>query len=140
MKKNTITIKASTSELCSVRDSVKAFIGNGLDTRETGQVVLAIDEALSNIIIHGYKCDDSGTVKIEMESDRSSFRFVISDFAPAFNPLDIPPPDIDEYFNSGSSGGLGVDIFKKSMEVYYEKNETCGNRLIMVKQREKQHN
>ena len=137
MKKNTITIRAATSELYNVREAVKAFISKGLNSHETAQVVLAIDEALSNIIIHGYKRDASGTIRIDMESDSSLFRFTISDNAPAFNPLEMPPPDIDEYFNSGSSGGLGVDIFKKTMEVYYEKSETGGNRLIMVRQRKR---
>jgi anti-sigma regulatory factor (Ser/Thr protein kinase) len=137
LKKNVITISASTSELYSVREAVKAFIGTRMEKNEAGRVVLAIDEALSNIIIHGYECDGKGKILIEMESDRSLFRFTISDNAPAFNPLDNPPPDIDEYLDSGRSHGLGVDIFKKTMEVYYEKNETGGNRLIMVKQRTK---
>lgn len=138
MKKESITIRAVTSELHSVREAVTAFIGRGLNRHEAGRVVLAIDEAVANIIIHGYNCDESGIVTIGMESDRSLFRFTISDNAPLFNPLEIPAPDMNEYFNTGCSGGLGVDIFKKTMDVYYEKNETGGNRLIMVKQRKKQ--
>jgi serine/threonine-protein kinase RsbW len=138
LKKKAITIKAGTSELYNVREAVKAFIGTGLEKKEAGKVVLAIDEALSNIIIHGYECNGTGTIEIEMESDRSSFRFIISDNAPAFNPLENPPPDIDEYIDSGSSHGLGIDIFKKTMEVYYEKSESGGNRLILVRQRENQ--
>lgn len=137
MKQNRITINADTSELYNIREAVKAFIGRGLPRQETSKIVLALDEALANIVIHGYKRDSSGLITIEMVSDRSEFRFIISDNAPSFNALNHPEPDIDEYLDSGSSGGLGVAIYKKSMEVHYEKNENGGNRLILVKQRNK---
>ncbi len=134
-----ISIKSNTAELQGIRKAVTEFIADSLDKNEAARIVLAIDEVLSNIIIHGYGNDYSGEIVMEMEFDGSKLKFIISDNAPLFNPLECPSPDIDEYFNTGKSGGLGVDIYKKIMDVYYEKNEPCGNRLIMVKPVKKQY-
>lgn len=139
MKKSSLTIKADTSDLHMVRKALTDFIGSDADSNETGRIILAIDEALANIIIHGYKRDHSGRITIDMEYDGSSFKFTITDYAPWFNPLEVPSPDMDSYFDAGKNGGLGVDIYKKIMDVSYEKNETGGNRLIMVKPADKKN-
>jgi len=139
LKKSSLTIKADTSDLHMVRKALTDFIGSDADSNETGRIILAIDEAIANIIIHGYKRDNSGKIIIDMESDGSSLKFIITDYAPWFNPLEVPSPDMDSYFDTGKNGGLGVDIYKKIMDVSYEKNETGGNRLIMVKPADKKN-
>jgi len=132
LKTASVTISALTSELHIARDAVTEFIDDLIDSAGQKRVVLAIDEALSNIIIHGYKNDSSGEIIINMESTGPELKFIISDNAPAFNPLEIPPPDIDTYLESGKTGGLGIDIYKRIMDVSYERKENGGNRLIMV--------
>jgi anti-sigma regulatory factor (Ser/Thr protein kinase) len=139
LKKSSLNIKADTSDLFTVIKAVIDFIGGDFDSHEAGRIVLAIDEAIANIIIHGYKRDNSGKIIIDMESDGSSLKFTITDNAPQFNPLEIPSPDMDRYFDAGKDGGLGVDIYKKIMDVSYEKNETGGNRLIMVRPADKKN-
>jgi len=137
LKKANITIHALTSQLHVARDAVTEFTCNLLDSAGQKRIILAIDEALSNIIIHGYKNDSSGEITIDMQSDGPELKFIISDNAPSFNPLELPPPDIDNYLESGQTGGLGIDIYKRIMDVSYERKETGGNRLIMVTTAEK---
>jgi len=122
-----------------VRKAITDFVGSDVDSNERTRIILAIDEALANIIIHGYKRDNSGEIIIDMESDGSSLKFTITDYAPWFNPLELPSPDMDTYFDTGKHGGLGVDIYKKIMDVSYERNETGGNRLIMAKTADKKN-
>jgi len=137
LKKSRLKINADTADLYMVREAVTDFIGSDIDSNERGRIILAIDEALANIIIHGYKRDSSGKIIIDMESDGTSLKFTISDKAPWFNPLEIPSPDMDTYFDTGKHGGLGVDIYKKIMDVSYERKKTGGNRLIMVRPAQK---
>lgn len=135
--KRSLSIPARLSELCTVREAVQDFIGPDLGENEAGRVILAIDEAVSNIIIHGYKCDENQKVDIDMESGPDSFTFVISDTAPEYNPLSSAPPDIGTYHENGLSSGLGVDVYRRVMKVQYIRDTEGGNRLILVK--EKKH-
>lgn len=138
MKRN-ISINAALSELSAIREAAALFIGTGLDDIDKGRVILAIDEAVSNVIIHGYKSDPTKTLDIEMDSDDRSFTFTITDNAESFNPLENLPPDIDAYYDSGKSSGLGVDVYSRNMKVYYEKNSRQGNRLILVKEKKNEN-
>jgi anti-sigma regulatory factor (Ser/Thr protein kinase) len=133
--KRSITIPAALSELSMLRNVVSGFLGNSLDDTDRGRVVLAIDEAVSNIITHGYNSDETKIIKIDMESAPDSFKFIITDTAPEYNPLKFETPDIEKYHDEGSDGGLGVDIIRRIMEVRYEKNPEGGNRLILIKEK-----
>lgn len=133
--KKSLTIPARLSELSLVREAVLDFIGDGLNDTERGRVVLAIDEAVSNVVVHGYNYDESKTIDIDMESDPASFTFIISDFAPEFNPLNSSAPDIENYHENGQGSGLGVDIYKRIMKVKYMRSAHGSNRLILIKER-----
>lgn len=133
--KKTFSIAAKLSELSLVRDEIKNFIDTLFDDTDAGRVILAIDEAVTNVIVHGYKSDESKTIEIDMESDADVVTFSISDTAPEYNPLDYADPDIEKYHESGESSGLGVNIYRRIMEVRYEQKEGGGNRLILIKEK-----
>ncbi len=133
--KKSLTISARLSELSAVREAVSDFIGDGLNDTERGRVILAIDEAVSNVVVHGYNYDESKIIDIDMESDPTSFTFIISDFASEFNPLNSEAADIENYHASGQDSGLGVDIYKRIMKVQYMRNAQGGNRLILIKEK-----
>jgi anti-sigma regulatory factor (Ser/Thr protein kinase) len=133
--KRSILIPAVLSELSTLRNEVSGFLGNSLDDTDRARVVLAIDEAVSNIITHGYNSDETKIIEIDMESATDLFKFIITDTAPEYNPLESEPLDIDKYHDEGSDGGLGIDIIRRIMEVRYEKNPEGGNRLILIKEK-----
>ncbi len=133
--KRRISIPAVLSELSTLRNEVSGFLGESLDDTDIGRVVLAIDEAVSNIITHGYNSDETKRIEIDMESAPDSFKFIITDTAPEYNPLESEPPDIDKYHDEGLNSGLGVDLIRRIMEVRYEKNPEGGNRLILIKEK-----
>lgn len=133
--KRSITIPSKLSALASVRDEIKNFIGDTLEERERGRIILAIDEAVANIIVHGYKNDENNTIDIEMESGPESLTFTISDMANEFDPGTLVPADINDYYENGLSSGLGVDVYRKILNVRHEKKAGGGNRLIFVKER-----
>jgi anti-sigma regulatory factor (Ser/Thr protein kinase) len=136
LKRLSISIESDTSLLKGVRESLFSFMSPGLDSLQAARVVLALDEALANIILHGYGLDRQGTIQIDMEEHPDFFRFTITDDAPEFNPLETPSPDIDDYLNEGSGTGIGMYLYKKLMEVGYEKTESGSNRLTLVKKKE----
>lgn len=118
--------------------SARAMIGNlaqrlGYDQIECGQISLAVDEALCNVINHGYERRPDGPIWISvwgLDVDPPGIRIVIEDRATQIDPEKIQSRDLDEI----RPGGLGVYIIREIMdEVAYEKRESGGMRLTMTK-------
>ena len=137
--KQSLSIPARPSELSVLRAAILDFIGEDLDEKNKGRVILAIDEAVSNVIVHGYAYDESKMIDIEMESDPDSFIFIVSDSAKEYNPLESVSPDIERYHEDGQSSGLGVDIYRRIMKTRYERSSNGGNRLILVKEKKNEN-
>lgn len=99
-----------------------------------GQISLAVDEALCNVINHGYERRDDGRIWVNLWAldggDAPGLRIVIEDRARQVDPAVIKPRNLDEI----RPGGLGVHIIREVMdEARYEKREGGGMRLTMVK-------
>jgi len=105
----------------------------GFDEIRCGQVSLAVDEALCNIINHGYEKREDGVIWVHiyvLEEDRPGLRIVIEDEARQVDPGQIRSRDLDDI----RPGGLGVYIIREIMdEVRYEKRGGAGMRLTLVK-------
>lgn len=102
-----------------------------------GQMALAVDEALCNVMKHGYEGreDQPISIGIQIHEDRSgaghsSIRIVIEDQAKQVDPKSICGRDLQDV----RPGGLGVHMIREIMdEAVYEKREGGGMRLIMTK-------
>lgn len=97
---------------------------------------IAVEEALVNIIKHGYPSDASGSIVIEamQVDDKPGFKLVIKDQGVAYNPLkDVKPRDFEAPLDVLQPGGYGVLLILKIMdEAHYERIEDH-NVLTLVK-------
>lgn len=100
------------------------------------QLALAVDEAMANVIRHGYDARVDGKIWIEVSHQGDSksgleMKIVIEDEAKQVDPCTIRSRDLEDI----RPGGLGVHIIKEVMdEARYEKREcNCGMRLTLVK-------
>ena len=118
--------------------AVRALIGSmaqrlGFNEMQCGQISLAVDEALCNVITHGYKRRADGPVWINLwslETIPAGLKIVIEDLAAQVDPDTIQPRDLDDI----RPGGLGVHIIREVMdEVRYERRDEQGMRLTMIK-------
>jgi serine/threonine-protein kinase RsbW len=97
-------------------------------------IELAIDEIASNAIIHGYKCDPNGIIKIETFSTKDSIVIALEEKGTKFNPLETISPDIDAPLSARKIGGLGLYIVRKiADELYYEELADMTKRFTFVK-------
>jgi serine/threonine-protein kinase RsbW len=105
----------------------------GFNEIRCGQISLAVDEALCNIINHGYEKREDGLIWMDIhviDGDRTGLKIVIEDEARQVDPCEIKSRDLDDI----RPGGLGVYIIREIMdEVRYEKRENAGMRLTLVK-------
>jgi anti-sigma regulatory factor (Ser/Thr protein kinase) len=118
--------------------AARAMVGNlaqrlGFNEIQCGQISLAIDEALCNIINHGYERRPDGRIWLnvwDLHTDPPGIRVVIEDRAKQVDPDKIRPRDLDDI----RPGGLGVYIIREIMDdVAYERRHGGGMRLTMTK-------
>jgi len=98
-------------------------------------IVLAIDEALANIMRHGYEGRKDCEINIRMEAitgddGRGGIRIILEDSGKQVDPKAIKGRDLDDV----RPGGLGVHIIRTVMDdVEYRRLEQGGMQLQMVK-------
>jgi serine/threonine-protein kinase RsbW len=126
-------------ELARVRNEVtEAISAGGFAEVFTNRILIAVDEAVTNIIEHGYEGTGTGNghIDIVMEVDPDTFTISIIDEGETFDPRSMTDVDIERHVAAGKSGGLGVFLIRKIMDVVDYHHETGRhNRLTMVKRR-----
>jgi serine/threonine-protein kinase RsbW len=97
-------------------------------------VLLAVQEMLTNILRHAYKNDDTKPVEVHMNASRESFMVELRDHGPEFDPLGHEVPTEDPMATPHTEpGGYGIMITKMVMDsVTYARKNGC-NVLSMKK-------
>ena len=131
---NSLNITAELKKLPSIRwfvqEAVEAY---GVDENIIADIILAVDEITTNIIVHGYE-GTQGNIDIGVRKENNSIVVHIIDQARPFDPTRLPPPDINLPLEQREPGGLGVYITKRLMdEVIYFRSTTGENQLTLVK-------
>jgi len=123
--------------LCGARELIGCIARRiGFDDMDCSKISLAVDEALSNIIRHGYnKSFDRpiwiGITPIKPSPDSiGGIRITIDDEAKQVDPEKMKGRQLDDI----KPGGLGIHIIQEVMdEVHYEKRAKVGMRMTMIK-------
>lgn len=101
-----------------------------LSEEDSGNIILAVDEACSNIIKHCCKNDDTRNIDLTITLESDSLIISIVDYGVQFDINSIKPRDITEI----KPGGLGVHIIKQVMDtVEYSHTKEGLNKVKMVK-------
>ena len=94
---------------------------------------LAVDEACTNIITHGYKGMDPGSIILSFRIEPGRILVQITDFGHAFEPEAGPKPDVEAALEDQELGGLGLYLIYQTMDnIDYQSSED-GNTLTFTK-------
>ena len=94
---------------------------------------LALEEAVSNVILYAYPKETDGLVDVEAILRKDSLEFIIVDSGVPFDPTVAPDVDITLSAEERSIGGLGIHLVRELMDsVSYERKDEK-NYLRMVK-------
>ncbi len=117
--------------LSAARAMVSAYAQRlGFNEVQCGQISLAVDEAICNIINHGYDKRQDGPIWLNVWGLDDGIRIILEDRARQVDPATIRSRDLDDI----RPGGLGVHLIKEVMDdVRYEKLADKGMRLTMIK-------
>jgi len=128
----TLRIPSRPSRLRLVRKGVSEMVlFAGCSDETAHNMVLAVDEALQNVIRHGYEFDPDGEIEITLQREGNRIIFLIRDHAKIVDPTRIKPRKLDDI----RPGGLGTHFIREVMDEveFLEPPKDGGNLLKMVR-------
>ena len=133
-------ISADIHNLSCILDSLeKALSEARVHKEDRHAIILATEEAVTNIVHHAYADREKGPVRISCKIDKNQCIITLIDKGKRFNPADVPLPDISADIASREIGGLGIYLIRHFMDsVSYSFSDDIGNQLVMVKKIKKQ--
>ena len=94
---------------------------------------LAVDEACTNIITHGYKGMDPGSIILSFRIQPDRILVQITDFGHVFEPVAGPKPDLEAALEDQELGGLGLYLIYQTMDNIDYNSSEDGNTLTFTK-------
>ena len=125
---------ACVDRLKLIRGSVHAAARMcGFGEKIAQNIVLAVDEACQNIIVHGYEGRGDGDIVLGLFRDADGLLVHVRDFAPPVDPSQIKPRDLTDL----RPGKLGSHFMHEIMDsVTFHPANGGGNLLEMRKRRD----
>ena len=133
-ERQTLTVTADLDSLEPVRGFVhEVGIGAGLSEDQAGNLLLAVDEAVTNIITHGYE-SSTGDIEIDCLRENGHLMIALRDHAPVYNPLLVEAPDLTQSpMDREAPGGFGMVLIKSMVdEVHYRTLPDGRNELTLI--------
>nr|AFI78697.1 anti-sigma regulatory factor, serine/threonine protein kinase [uncultured bacterium ws085G8] len=108
-----LSVNASLDNLQGIRSYIDR-VGTSLGVNESalGDLRLAVDEAVTNVVIHGYG-ETGGIVELHMHADGDAVVIRIRDRAASFDPSHVNAPQLDTNLKDRPFGGMGVFLIRK---------------------------
>jgi len=134
VERRKIVVPLNVRYLAKLRNEVRGFLRlHSMRWRDESRVVLAVDEAVSNIIIHNRKTADLSPIEVELRHVDGTVEVTIRDTGRKFNPRKNWPPKLTR-----DRKHLGLYIISKTAdEVRYRFVAERYNELTLIKRTRK---
>ena len=124
------------SEMAAVRARMRESASAvGFDEETVNRLVLAVDEACTNIIRHAYEGHQSGKIEMNVITNDKVWEVHLRDYGKKCDPSTLKWRDLDQV----RPGGLGLFFINKAFdEVLFDQTKKQGTCLILRKKHQKQ--
>lgn len=130
--KRSLVIEASLDRLDEIRQFVKSSAEDaGIDHSTISDLVLAVDEAVTNIIVHGYR-KQPGNLEVHIENSGSSLYIRLIDQAPTFDPCSHLSLDLEATLQKDTPGGFGLHLIKRIADDLEYKVDSSGRNVFSL--------
>lgn len=119
-------------------DDIRKFLGTnaaemGARPDAVDELVLAVNEAITNILVHGYH-SQPGNIEMAVEREGHKLIVILGDHAPLFDPTQAPAADVTSPLDQRPPGGLGIHMMRQlTDELIYRVTNDGENQLWLVK-------
>lgn len=127
--KRKFTFTSDTCHLAEMRHHARAFLADcGVEECAAELLILAVDEACTNIIRYAYE-HDHRPIRLYMERLSDRIRFILRDYGKTCDPSKIHSRALEDV----RPGGVGVHIIKQAFDHVSYDPQPRGTRLILEK-------
>lgn len=113
----------------------RAGAAAGVSPERIDMLVLAVEEAVTNVINYAYG-DREGDIVLTAGRQGDSLVFEIKDQGEPFDPTQVSGPDVTLPASEREPGGLGLFLIRKIMDGVHYRREGDMNVLTLTKQLE----
>ena len=116
-------VGCSTENLRGIREFIRTSLKNhGVSDLDISEMVLAIDEMCSNLMIHAHECNPDDLFELNISAEKNHpIVFEIIDDGTVFDINEFSEPDLNNIIHEKRKGGLGIRLVKSIMDrVEYE--------------------
>jgi serine phosphatase RsbU (regulator of sigma subunit)/anti-sigma regulatory factor (Ser/Thr protein kinase)/transposase len=128
-----LRVPAEDRHLAEIRDFIQDV---GEKIQIPGKILantkLAVDEACTNVVKHGYK-GRAGFIEVVVTGNLREFSIEIRDQGDSFDLRNVKSPDLKMYVETRKRGGLGVFLMNQLMDEVRYRGGADGNVLVMSK-------
>ena len=96
------------------------------------KVNLALEEAVTNVIMYAYPAGTKGKVNLEAVVEGTELKFTLADRGKYFDPTEAPEADTTASVEDRPIGGLGIHLVRTIMDSVTYKRMDGQNVLIMT--------
>ncbi|MCK4371510.1 MAG: SpoIIE family protein phosphatase, partial [candidate division Zixibacteria bacterium] len=133
VKEISAEFSAEEKYLSSVQRTVReSCVTAGLARKEVSAVLLATEEAATNIIRHAYLYE-KGVLRLRIVVYKKLIAISLIDFGRSFQPEGKGTVDLEKLIESGRKGGLGFYMIQKIMDSVEYISSAGRNELRMIK-------
>jgi serine/threonine-protein kinase RsbW len=104
-----------------------------IGTQTCYDLKLAIDEACTNIVTHGYAGMNPGSIILALEFQPHQVVVTLTDFGHPFELYEPPGPDLKALPDDGATGGFGLFFIYQTMDEILYRTAEDGNHLTFIK-------
>lgn len=128
--KKILEFKSDPGALAAVRQDIRDFLMQApLDEMQAELIVLALDEACTNIIRHAYDGCPDRPIRLELQASGETLTCTLRDFGKPCDPDKIKGRELEDF----RPGGLGVRIMQTAFDAVDFQPFKLGTRLCLKK-------
>ena len=133
-KRLTLEFGGNLAEIAGLATQVEAFCAAHQVGDDVAHAVnLSLDELLTNTMTYGADGVERQQVEIVLSLDDAALTTQIRDTGPAFDPLEVPDPDLDSDVEDRPIGGLGVFLVREMMDDMRYRRVDGRNEVTLIK-------
>jgi anti-sigma regulatory factor (Ser/Thr protein kinase) len=133
--RRSLRIPAELGRVADVRNLVRDVAGACAAPEPCmDDLVQAVDEATTNVIVHGYR-GAPGWVDVAAERVGDRIVVTVTDEAPAFDPTEVPEPDLSVPPAKRRPGGMGIHLIRQATDRLEHESRPGGGNILTLDRR-----
>jgi serine/threonine-protein kinase RsbW len=134
-KTNRLTRAAYLESLAESRSFLREHCAGlpGMNDEVLYDLQLAVDEACTNIIAHGYAGMDPGSIILQIDDEPGVITIQVTDFGLSLEPENAAVPDVESPIEEREEGGFGLFFIRQSVDRMDYRATEDGNTMTFIK-------